>query len=224
MDQLKNYIPFTTFFLITGSSLKLITYYSNFGINIISYMDISEFSFTFLEDIYSYIFVFGGFLMWTIIDDVFTKASEEIDIEEKRRKYFYKLTVTFFIIYGCQTFCKIFFVNTIVLSVAIFTVFLVCVIFILRYAKFDKQSKYFTLIPTFLFISYLQANLNIAKIEENQVFQEKYKITVFQKTLITNSKIIMLGRIKNYTFLYDKESNSTKVYHNKDILEFQISI
>ncbi len=187
-------------------------------------MEFSEFTFAFLEDIYSYVYVFGGWLIWTLIDDMFLDNKKENEnVKIKRRDYFKNLIGIFLLIFFLQLIAKIWFVNTIIIGIAIISLIIACLIFILLKSKFDTVSKYYTLIPAFLFLSYLNANMKIAMIDENTELSTEFKIQLTNKKIILSSENMFLGRTKNYSFLLNKKSNKTIVYQNKDIFEFEIT-
>lgn len=225
LEKLKNLIPFLSLLVVFSSAVKLITYYKAFGINIVDYMELSEFTFSFLDDLYSYIIMLGGFMVWTVIDDIIYPNNRPIENEEtldKRRKLYRDLASALFLIYGLSTLASIWFINWIVYRVSALLIIIVYVIYSNHSQKTDKLSKYYLLIPTLLVFGYFNAKSEVNIIKETG--KSLNVILIFDnKTVKTDTGNYYLGKTKNYTFFYNAKLKKSTIYSNNKISSIEIT-
>ncbi len=226
LENLKNLIPFLYLLLIISSAVKIITYYDGFGIAIVDYMELSEFIFSFLDDLYGYIVMLLGILIWGLIDDIIYPENGVSLTKEKlrkgKRKLYRDFAATLLLIYGATTVTNIWFINWIVYVIAAISTLVAYVFFYYRSQSIGKLTKYYFLIPTLLVYGYLDAKFDLSVIKEKK---NSFNVVLILKdeTVKTDSANRYLGKTNNYIFFYNIESKTATAYPNRDIMSIKIN-
>ena len=85
INKIKDYIPLLTSLLIIGNIIQLNFYYSNFHIDIFNYLDFTELTLGFLDDLF-YLLLFIGFICIDgILSDLLnTEASKKNKMTKRK--------------------------------------------------------------------------------------------------------------------------------------------
>lgn len=224
LEKLKNLIPFLSLLVILSNAIKLITYYRSFGISIIDYMEWSEFTFSFLEDIYGYIIMLSGIMVFQVIDDLFGKTIKPAQSSKpiSKRHFYRKLIYSFLFIYGASSLACYWFMNWIVYYITLIAMIFIYIIFSDRSKRIDSLTKYYLLIPTLILFSYFNAKRELSMIKE-KVSAHQVVLQINNDKISTNKEIHYLGRTKNYTFFYNSTTKLSTIYPNKNIQSIDVS-
>lgn len=222
-QTLKEFIPIGTFLLIICSSIKLITFYDAFGIDIINYIKLSEVTFSFLDDIYKYLTLLGFYIIWWTIDDLFIARKEESKVEDSisQRNYVRDIVI------------QIMIVNLICLLLSIFIrkdsitfqIGQILLVFILALSQrkvyqFSNLIKYYVLFFVVLAYTYFQAKIDISNLKDDNKFA-KVSIIFDGEEIKSSKENYFIGRTENYTFFYNPKDAKTTIYANSKISKIE---
>lgn len=219
LDKFKSLIPFFTLLIIFSSAIKLITYYKRFNINIIDYLELSEFTFSFVDDIYAYAITFTySFIIWYFQDFINPSRSQlkKLEKQKKQQKFYKNLFFSYLMAFSIANFFSIYFINWIVYFVALMIIMIIYGIFVYKSLKIDIYTKYILLVPTLFIYIYFQAKLEQSKIIEGKS-SVIYSISINDKEIESNKNYVFIGKTREFTFFYDIKKNETTIYNNKDI-------
>lgn len=214
--------------LICGALIKQYTYYSQFNIEIINYLDTSE---IILSN-------FGIFIGWvggiSIILNFITLKKSEFEAKSTRSKFDFMIIliiVLFSNLFSIEKFCSIK-VSTIalykvigIISVLILMNLMAWFLYItlnedeLKNHRF--RYKFFNEYIVILFLSlYMLINVTSGIYDYHNVFVKNKKSIQFETEtgiVRTSNTIYNIGQTKNFTFIYDIMKNQTYVYKNSEI-------
>lgn len=83
IENILKLIPLFSFLLIVSSSIKLAVFYNAFNINIVDYLNISEYIPLFMDDLHSLLYIGSSMLLGAIF---FSSKTKQKDQEEKKKE------------------------------------------------------------------------------------------------------------------------------------------
>lgn len=222
-QTLKEFIPIGTFLLIICSSIKLITFYDAFGIDIINYIKLSEVTFSFLDDIYKYLTLLGVYIIWWVIDDLIIAKKEEGKVEDSisQRNYVRDIIIQIMLVYLTCLLLSIFIRK----DAITFLIGQLLLILILAFSQrkiyqFSSLIKYYVLFFVVLAYTYFQAKIDISKLKDDNEFA-KVSIIFDGEEIKSSKENYFIGRTENYTFFYNPNETKTTVYANSKISKIE---
>ncbi len=241
-DDFKYYFPFIgTLFVIFGA-IKLIIYYSLFGVKITSYFEFSEILTLFLEDMlfYSFILIFyltTDLLLRTTDDKLliienFTKALDEKSFRKRfilyinaeiKIQYFLKVSLMFIVLYFLSKF-KLSELKTILIFWwSLFVLRIILIEFRIKYNNYVQVSHTNIITIAFIFLGF---SVFTAYSEFNSImYDKKYlgtQVELTDTSLSTNHLYFYIGQTKNYIFFYDKKEKSCDVIPMSEVKKLTI--
>ncbi|MGH1388484.1 hypothetical protein [Kordia sp.] len=227
IDKLGKLLPIGTLFLILCSSIRTIYYYQGFNISIVDYMELSEFIISFLDDIYLYLLIIFSPLIWQLLNDFFSNndiATEPAKLKSNRKLFFRNLTIVYFFALAAIVVSKIFFINYYVYGVAFFVIILIYIFFVIfKGSKIDNLSKYLAVVPTLIFLSFIDANFSKLRILEREKSNYNVKLAFDGSTIKTTNDLQFIGQCKNYVFFYNINNKISTAYKKDNISMLEIS-
>lgn len=198
-------------------------YYSLFDIDISSFIDLSEFTSLFINEI----FIFVLFLVIPFLYVVYAKIYSRIQ-QESRQNYNFGIRVCFILIafvFGCKIIdLSSDFVLNYYEIVCCFVIIITGVLILFN--TFDghkSQKKIWVISSLFLFInSIINPWVDAQHLKANE---NKYMIEIIfsdGKKLVTDNNLLFLGRTKSFIFLYSKNEHKSMIYNNDNINLFSV--
>ncbi|WP_204346636.1 hypothetical protein [Psychroserpens algicola] len=219
LEKIKSVIPILSLLIIFSSAIKLITFYNKFHVNIIDYMNLSEFTFSFVDDIYSYaIAISFTFILYFIDDFVNIKKKVLSDQEKKKKikKFYVSFLIMSFAVISISNFLAIYFINWIVYFICILGVLVIFGVYVNFSTQYGTLTKYYLLIPTLFFYAYGQAKFDQSLILERKI-GKTYSIVIDDKKIVSDENFVFIGKTNDYTFFFDLIKNKATIYNNSDI-------
>lgn len=209
--------------------LKLIFYYSFFGISITNFITISEIGLLISEDLLIIIPLCSVFIiMWVS----FVKAAEE-EWEIRRPKKFafhpinFSYQLSFFTLFSILMYW-IFFGRMYPKSIIIYTVVSVVIsLVLLFYKRFQVLKENSTLLTFVLIVLFATESILFSTaFQLKDTFKGKYdKTTLVTKDLavfISSDSVAYIGKTENYIFFYRKKLRTTEIIPVSEIKSFRI--
>ncbi|QNE38980.1 hypothetical protein F1C16_05135 [Hymenobacter sp. NBH84] len=230
LTKIKDNLPFITAIMFILGSTRLIFFYEAFGIDVISYLDLSEiFSLSF------YYITSIGFISVVLLSIyMIYMYSKKLSIFNK---HFDKYT------YAEYIFCGVFFIvfSLIFFGTGIELIFSVIISLLLLFllygiemliqiaffnAKLAYREQGFSMLmlTTGLYLTTVNAVIGslsgraIRDSEDNDIVTIEYN----NKIIRTTKHYIYIGRTKNYTFFYNRQTKFSHVYPNSDVKRIYI--
>ncbi|MFV8351534.1 hypothetical protein [Flavobacterium sp. XS2P14] len=224
IEQLSKLLPFGSVFIILCSSIKLVVFYKIFKISIVEYIGISEYLTFFIDDILYYIAIFGIGLTFYVYNTDFTETNTliEIDWRENIKSIIFisGLIVTIIIL-------KLILYNNSeiesdkyqIIGVGIFII--LCLLHVLS-SKINFNFPY----PIFILLSiitytFMEGNSDAYKKIEN-ANKSNTVIELKDYKIVTNSKLIYLGKTEKYFFLFKIDTKTSVIIPNENVIQIKI--
>jgi len=236
----KWWVLITTAYIIIGL-LKISLYYSAFGINIVTYCDLSEILTLWWPDAIFTLF----FIILPLIFIVFLELVKTDDKENYHYYHFAPRLVFFLIIIlilvryilnlnGLSEYRLSFirhslnFILVIVVSFFALPVVLITTINYIRIYRRSKSHKFvyeyskkgaYFCIAIAVFFSFMLSSIEI---EAGDIDENAFEVVSFKSkadSIKSDNNIRLIGKTKNYIFFYDKKQELAIVYPMQDILK-----
>lgn len=241
-DDFKYYFPFIgTLFVIFGA-VKLIIYYSLFGVKITSYFEFGEILTLFLEDTLFNSFILLLYLTTDLLlrttDDKlliienFTKALNEKSFKRRfllyinseiKIQHFLRVSLIFIILYFLSIFNLSELKTILIFWWSLFVLRIILIEFRIKYNNYVQvlHTNIITVAFIFLGISVFSAYSEFNSI----MYEKKYLVTQLKltdTTLSTNHLYFYIGQTKSYIFFYDKKDKSCDVIPMAEVKKLTI--
>lgn len=224
VEQISKAIPIISIILLLSSIIKNSLYYSNFGINISEFIDLSEFPLLFINDLPFYLVFLFSLLFYLPLIYLRIYVRNKFGAESftfSRTKKFAELVIPASIL---TIFLILFFKFSIetkitVIQTNIIIVISLTLLYIDRSIEFSKKYLFWSSLVIMILFSGMNAFSEIDIIESGK---SKKCVTFISnnKTIKTNNIIIFLGKTKNYIFIYDLLKKQTLVFDFNKIENF----
>ncbi|MDF9800797.1 hypothetical protein OKW21_006060 [Catalinimonas alkaloidigena] len=230
-DYLIKYIPLITSLLIILGTINQISYYNNFEILIIDYLEISEILILFFNDIIT-ISSSIGFLLLAFIYDFFKKNKYNNNIKTRNTNYFnksylkYKWIISysdylFFVLYLIVMGISLIYIynnkseseERFYLNLAFFSVIIILISKGNKHLNPTKNLLIYSVI-IILITNLIKANADIKadRVKERDLYQSTFFILDGKHLIQSDSTCYYIGKTKNYLFYYDADQERTTVY------------
>lgn len=241
-DDFKYYLPFVGTLVVIFGAVKMIIYFSLFGIKITSYLDFTEIITLFLEDI----LLFSSIVLFYLIIDLLLKSTDDrLLITENfnkalKEKSFLK---RFNLYINCEIkflhfvkvslmFITLYYINLIKLFDLKFLLVFFWVLFVVRIILIEFRVKYnndvqvsHTNIITIIFI-FLGISVYVAYAEFNSIMHDKKysetKVELTKTSFSTNDLYFYIGQTKNYIFFYNRIEKNCDVIPMNEVKKISI--
>lgn len=226
MESFNKYIPLFSLTIVVCSILKSSIYYSFFGVSINEYMEITEYTIQFIDDLLVYsIFCLLILIFYPITylrNLAKSKYPKEIYNNFKLSNSLSLIIIVFSIIsiaYNLIPPIKISNLEIIKINVILLVSFSITLITFKL--NLNKNVYIFSIIIFLVLYSIIDSLIDRKRLLEkgNNV---TYSFTYKNKNIISDKNNLIIGRLKNYTFLYNKISKQTFIYENSKIEDFKI--
>ena len=226
IEQISKSIPFIATLILISSVIKNSFFYSNFGINISEFIDLSEFPLLFINDLPFYlIFLISllSYLPFIYLRTYFRNKYGSEHFTFSKTKKFAELMIPSLIL---LIFITVFFKYPLEIKLTLIQSFVVSIIsLILLYVdgsiEFSKKYIFWSCISCMLLFSGMSAFSEISEIESGKI--KKCVLFDFNGINVeTNNKIVFLGKTKNFVFIYDISKKETQIFDFNQIKNFSI--
>lgn len=230
MKNITENLPLLTVVLIIVGFLKLISFYSFFGVDIVSYLDVTEiiqlefkfFAISFLAIVL--------FLVYLILKaDKPDKANSTVGLNYKRSNFgwvlvnyvpiFISINALIMIVSIVIDRIKLHIINTFHVDMAVFFVLIFFLPIVVN--RIQKNLSYFSpnaanyLRFSSIFVPLIAIVLIVSRNDAYMILTErpdKEAVLVLEKrTISTGKNLIYIGKTRNYVFLYDKNFEQAEV-------------
>ena len=227
IEDLIKLIPIFTFLLIVASSIKMAIFYKVFNINIVEYINISEYIPLFIDDLHSLLYLAALFLLGAIFSKgVGIKQNKEEDVKGNKPFRITHIIMFLIMVIVLPTILYIKYDNWYERLKPMNMAFLmIMVVLLVVFATYEK-------LPSLFLIGWLVAILTIpivisAYVDAYSIIDRKrlvnYEIIIDNQTLSAANNHHYLGKSKEYVFLYDISEKTSIIYPINKIKEIRIT-
>lgn len=217
-------MPIVSVIILLSSIIKNSLYYSNFGINISEYIELSEFPLLFINDLPFYlVFLFSLLFYLPLIYlriYVRNKFGAEFFTFSKTKKFTELVIPASILVIILVLFFK-FSIETKIVTIQtnIITVLSLTLLYIDRSIEFSKKYILWSSLTIMILFSGMNAFSEIDIIEKGKN-KKCVSFIINNKKFETNNKFSYLGKTKNYIFIYDLLKKRTLVFDFNKIENF----
>lgn len=226
LENILKLVPLFTFLLIVASSIKLAIYYSVFNINIVDYLNVSEYIPLFIDDMHSLLYAGSMMLLGAIlVKGVGLKSHKTKYYEENkslRVSYIIFITVlaisTPLILYFMHDnwYERLYPLNGIFISIMI--------VILVVFATYKRIAPIYR-------ISWLIGILSIpivisAYTDAYRVLDKKetlnYEVSIKNRMFSSENNYQFIGKSSKYIFLYNNLENASVIYPIEEVRKIKI--
>lgn len=219
IEYITKLLPVGYFFLIFCSSIKLVTYYAFFGINITDFISIAEYATLFVDDILVYLAMFGFGLLLNISTKNNNKTSEATKLGS-----FGKVMIGLIILTVIAISILAYNENLMHEKLSIIKVGTYISLIWYYLMQQSRNSGFSFLILTL--IAVVIYTLFDGFIDANKILEKESKfdyVLLFEnKQINTAETLFYLGKSSDFIYLYDKVNKKAKIISTDKLMEIEI--
>ncbi|MBQ4818888.1 hypothetical protein [Aquimarina sp. MMG016] len=219
-ENIKKLFPFITLWILLLSACKELIYYNGFGIMILHYMELSELTYLFLDDIMIWAFFLILLISFSLTNNIDKKLS--IQNHPFNRFYTYVFIFTVLSIFVVTDILEDYVENMNLYFIAITILISSFLIYLLPRFKNSYIGKFGVLVPMSFVLVYFVAKFKQASLMDGSS-DSKSIITFESNDVYSNSNSFYIGQTKGYLFFYDKEKEESTIYAKNKISKMTFS-
>lgn len=226
IEKISKFIPLISILILLSSVIRNYIFYQSFGISINEYINLTEFTLLFINDLSFYILTIPFFFMYLPFIYIRKFVREKYGAEHFNFERTKKLS-EFVMLTSIFSSIMIFILDfSLQVQLNLLQTF-ITIFFSSLLLWFDKDvefsKKYSLIVASFMLILFpiLKAINDVDKIE-NKNFYNEVSFIYNNKEIHSNKEQIFLGKTNEYLFLYNSKTKYTEVFRNSDINNFKI--
>ena len=211
-EKILQKLSLISIFILICGIVKLNIYYLLFEININEYIDLSEFTVLFIDDLLFYFLCFISPIIYLLFAYGVNYTKNKTGFEFFHTKFGFLIVIVFSIYYLVKDFDDY---SNNWISMKVNVIVVICsVIIIIKDFNINESKKTLYKIPFLLIFTFsiIDPIVDVEQLKNGKLNKE-IEITFNDNLKVrTNYPLSFIGRTKSFIFLYDIRANSTLVY------------
>jgi len=226
VESLTKLVPLGGLFLLLCSSLKIIFYYKFFNIDIVYFLELSEYPTLFLGDLFYYLGLFCIMIIGFFLGRLSQKKLIQSNDESARniRKWELNMLIVVCMIITLFFIVISLFEETIAQKLGLLKMGVLQFAFLITFLlTLERKKLNWTIIISIVFLSFIAIDAFIdgfKKIEGNDDF--RYYIKLKDKSLTSDYNLKFLGKTEGFLFLYKIADEESIILSSEDLIEIKI--